>query len=288
MADLGSIAYAGVPGTKRNTSYLNIAGTTHAPGPKRYYTGTVNGQNHFIIYPGGQSTKHYYINLGQVTTGVAVGETVSTKHYYTGTNNGQNHFQSSTFAPGTKRYYINLGEATTGTAATNGSPGTKKYKTGLLYGVALNTAFPGGEGIKHYYVGPVNGLNPLTGYPGGESTKHYFIPLDTFFARNPATNPTTSYVLPRTDTLYKAAYADQWKEIRGFVKNYLGSGIIRDVLAIDTINGTLRGRTTSAGDGSFTMKIQNYTNKVCVIALPTNVEDRNAQIFFNVLPVNPL
>ncbi len=118
-------------------------------------------------------------------------------------------------------------------------------------------------------------------------TQHYFIELDTAWARSIRNNMPTGY--SRGLCIHsRPRYRDQWYELRGTVKDSTATGIARRVIAIDNRTGALRGMTTSAGDGTFTMKIAETLEAVTVIAVPDSGDSRNAVVFDAVLPVAAL
>jgi hypothetical protein len=122
----------------------------------------------------------------------------------------------------------------------------------------------------------------------GGLTKKYVIPVDTAWARSISANPPTCFSRMAPDSFYKPRYRDQWYELRGTVKNSSGTGIARRVIAIDNRSGVKRGEVTSAGDGTFTMKIAATLEAVTVIAIQNAGDQRNAAIFDAVVPVVPL
>ena len=112
--------------------------------------------------------------------------------------------------------------------------------------------------------------------------KRYIIPVDTAAGRS--MGGPTCYVQP-AGAYGKAYYRDQWKSLSGVVKNAAGVGIPRRVIAIDNRDGALRGITTSAADGTFTLKISDTIEPVTVIAVPLPGDQRNALIYDAVTPV---
>lgn len=82
----------------------------------------------------------------------------------------------------------------------------------------------------------------------------------------------------------KAAYFVDWKEIRGTVTNSSDVGISRRVLAL-TAQGQCVGAAQSAGDGTFTIVIDNCLDPVIVAALPDAGDVRNAVVKWAVTPV---
>lgn len=83
----------------------------------------------------------------------------------------------------------------------------------------------------------------------------------------------------------KAAYLQDWKEIRGTVENSSAVGISRRVLALTAQGQCVGAAQSSAVDGTFTMVIDNCLEAILIVALPDPGDVRNAVVKWGVIPV---
>jgi hypothetical protein len=72
--------------------------------------------------------------------------------------------------------------------------------------------------------------------------------------------------------------------VRGHVRDSDGIGIARVVIAVDRATGARLGITTSAADGSFTLRPKSL-EPVILIAVPVDGEPINAVVLDNIQPV---
>lgn len=84
-----------------------------------------------------------------------------------------------------------------------------------------------------------------------------------------------------------ARYLDQFMQVRGTVKNSAGTGISRRVIIVNRY-GRCVGVGQSAGDGTFSILVDNQTGYVLVCAIPDDTDNRNAVVAWKVTPVTAL
>lgn len=82
----------------------------------------------------------------------------------------------------------------------------------------------------------------------------------------------------------QAVYLKDFKEIRGTIKNSAGTGISRRYMLVNAY-GQCVGTGISAGDGTFKCLTDNQIGYVYAIALPDDVEARNAVVKWKITPV---
>lgn len=85
-----------------------------------------------------------------------------------------------------------------------------------------------------------------------------------------------------------SSYYDEYKELRGYVQDGSGAGIARMVIAISQLTQAILGQTVSDGSGQFTMPLYlSNDDKVTVLAIPLDADDRNVVAYRDIVPVSP-